>query len=233
MGSEVKNLWVDASACEGLQQRVEDDVCSVFLRWADRETPYFDEASDLFAELVRPAVMVQDNPQVADVLQMNLSFSEWFLFEYPLLRGLTPLELCASEAGVFGADANDRIIRLSQVADTQRFSQFSVLKAGEQGVLWLKDLIWGDEIELYQPDIARARDWGRSVLGLRAAKVDGIWLQVGKCCFCDKAPEVDHKEVQAPTKIRSEVSTGSLFLDLLRETIGSDGLYTPEARVVA
>lgn len=279
MGNDVKNLWVDTSALTGLQQKVDDDICSVFMRWADNEAPYFNEASDLFADLVRPAVMLQSNPSTADLIEMNLSFTEWFLFEYPLLRGLTPVELCAAEAGLDdggvgplselegvrcelstshfslhgvlhyagsasspvphdagacgGASSTDRAIRLSQVADTQRFSQFCIRKVGEDGLVTLHDLVYGDEIELRQTDIANTPEWRHCVFGLRVAKVDGAWLQVGKSCFCDKAPDTKCGRGSDPEAARVRPDTGSLFLDLLRETIGIDGFYTPEARVVA
>lgn len=279
MGNDVKNLWVDTSALTGLQQKVDDDICSVFMRWADNEAPYFTEASDLFADLVRPAVMLQANPTMADLIEMNLSFTEWFLFEYPLLHGLTPVELCAGEGpigedwagsaslgegmrcelstsrfslrGVLhyanspsgsspygaedgdGASSADRAIRLSQVADTQRFSQFCIKGVGADGLVKLRDLVYGEEIELRQADIASTPEWRHCIFGLRVAKVDGTWLQVGKSCFCDKAPDAELGQGTTPSPARVRPDTGSLFLDLLRETIGIDGFYTPEARVVA
>ncbi len=279
MGNGVKNLWVDTNALTGLQQKVDDDICSVFMRWADNEAPYFAEASDLFADLVRPAVMLQTNPTTADLIEMNLSFTEWFLFEYPLLRGLTPIELCAGEGDVGedwagsaslgegvrcelstsrfslrgvlhyanspsgsspcaagdgdGASSTDRAIRLSQVADTQRFSQFCIQEVGSDGLVKLRDLVYGEDIELRQADIAGTPEWRHCVFGLRVAKVDGVWLQVGKSCFCDKAPETERGQGSAPAPARVRPDSGSLFVDLLRETIGIDGFYTPEARVVA
>ncbi len=234
MAGKFRNLWVSAGDSGGIQSLVEKDICWVFDQWASHDAPYYEESAELFSELVRPQACYKLRPSSADLVEMNLAYTEWFLFEFPLLRGMTPLELSAGETGAWEEESsNDRAIRLSQVADTQRFSQFCISGAGERGAVRLVDVIRDEEIELNKPELAQNANWCRGIFGLRVAKVDGTWVLVGKNCFCDRAPYQDRSRAFLPTPLRSASSTGSLYLDLLRETIGLDGLYASDAKIVA
>ena len=220
----------------GVQQLVEADVFSVFARWADRGAPYFADAQDLFEQYVRPLAELSPAPRVDDLVQMNLAFTEWFLFEYKVCGGHTPVELSAGALDDAGdeQDANDRAIRLGQVADTQRFSQFAIEVADEAtGNVCLRDLMGEGRIELHRPEIVEHRRWRRGIISLRVAEVDGTFVEVGKTRLYDRAPEHGGAWGLEPTRLRPGPGTGSFFLDLLREVIGEDGWYVNEMRVVA
>lgn len=220
----------------GIQQLVEADVFSVFARWADRDAPYFADSQALFEELVHPLAEVASEPSVDDLVQMDLAFTEWFLFEYKICGGHTPVELSAGALDEAGAeqDANDRAIRLAQVADTQRFSQYVIEAVDEAtGNVCLRDLLGKGCVELHRPEIAGHRSWRRGIISLRVAEVDGAFVEVGKTRLYDRAPEHGGAWGLEPTRLRPGPGTGSFFLDLLREVIGEDGWYAHGMRVVA
>ena len=229
----------------GLYEQVDQDVLAVFKRWADRSAEYYERSAREFEERVRPAAYYVVVPRPGDVEFANICFTEWFLYEFALREGRSPLMWYVERPPV--RTPAERIRRLRQVAQTQRFSRFAIL--GKHRATWevdLADLSSGQELRVTAPMVCRKSGWKDGSVGLRVACVDEQWLSVGKAVLYDRNPGsvvsaaagfgADHGEqgdsvpdgAQTSGPCEGDVS----FLGLVHEVIGLGGAYADTRRMV-
>lgn len=226
-----------------LYQRVDEDILGVYKRWADGSKPYFERSRGEFSRLVNPRAYYDEAPDPNDIVLINLCFTEWFLFEFDLADGCTPLECYVAEPPT-GID-EESVQRLAQVATTQRFSRFAIcekLLASEDARLL--DLFTGEELLVHAPTVCKRRNWRRGTVSMRIACVDGRWMQTGKATLYDKAPAKAGCSILGEDKVtilaRKDGAWGflhrewseSYFLNLLYDVIGVAGAYTDTCRAV-
>lgn len=223
---------------------LDKDLFAVFRRWEDREAEYFERSRLAFEEAVRPAAYYERKPDPRFIVQANMAYTEWFLFEFGLAGGKTPLELFV-ERPPDGTRA-ERLGRLEQVAQTQRFSRFAIRdKRVETGELGVVDLRTGERLVVRNERACQMRTWRDGTLGQRIARVEGEWLLVGQTLLYDRASYEPLSErgpgdlegmiavamgPEGPTFVPRE-PTGSYFLDVLRDVIGIDGPYRSTLRL--
>lgn len=172
---------------EGIRGKVEDDVYSVYERWADRSAAYTRRARREFERAVDPLAFHLERPSLRSLMCVNLAFTEWFLFEFRLSGGLTPVEMTAGHPPA--EMPVDRCLRLGEVARTQFFSLFAIReKLPESGEVRLLDLRGGGEYLVQAGELCRMRNWRRGAVMLRIARVGGQWIYVGRTLFYDRAP---------------------------------------------
>lgn len=237
-----------------VHEKVCDDLYAAFLRWEDREAEYFERSRGEFERAVKPLVYRKRGATMNEITQMNLAYTEWFMFEFSMTGGMTPVELYLSEleekqaagntaeaeGGMSAAGLSERILRLYDVCLTQRFSRFAIAdKWPEEGRLRLVDLRTGKEQVVFDPVSSRCRRWRDGTLAVRIARVGGLWISVGKTALYDRSSyEVlsgegpgERGEGAADERGRLLPSSGSYFLDLLRDVAGADSPISHTLRV--
>lgn len=229
----------------GLYEQVDQDVLAVFKRWADRSAEYYERSAREFEERVRPAAYYVIVPRPGDVEFANICFTEWFLYEFALREGKSPLMWFVERPPA--RTPAERIRRLGQVAETQRFSQFAILdKHPKTREVDLADLCSGRELRVTAPMVCGKGGWKDGSVGIRIACVDGQWISVGKAVLYDRNPGSvvsaatgfgvghDEGEGSSPDEARPSGSReGDVsFLGLVREVIGLGGAYAGTRRMV-
>lgn len=221
----------------GIYGEVEQDMLRVFERWANREAPYFESSRRAFEAAVRPRACYAANPSQLEVEHMNLCYTEWFLFEYPLRGERSPLECFVGNPP---ADVSDsRLARLRELSETQRFARFAIRdRSVETGDLLLVDLASGAELPVHAGRACRRRSWREGTLSMRVARVDGLWMHVGRSLFYDRSPADAVGGGAAPAVSEGWGVVGrepgkSAYLRFLHDVIGLGGAYAHTARVLA
>lgn len=226
---------------ERLFKRVGGDVFAVFERWARRDAEYFERAQNEFERAVQPVAYHVICPTADEIDQMNIAFTEWFLFEFAVRDGMSPLrhfvqDMAERDSQGSGHRAHAaRLARLVQVADTQRFSRFQIAeKYPEERELVLVDIRTAERARVYDPVSSRRNTWRDGTLALRIARVDGRWLSVGKTALYDRESyELLSGEGPGERGEDSALpSSGSYFLDVLRDVAGVDSPISHTLRVV-
>lgn len=229
----------------GIDELVGRDLFMVFERWEDREAEYFDRSREEYERFVRPTVCYEEFPDPEVMKHVNICYTEWFLFEFLLARGMTPLELFVDEppAGVSEACLD----RLDQVAVTEAFSRFAIREKHLPGDrVRLYDLRAMREVIVRLPVVNRRSTWDDGTLSLRVARVDDEWVGVGKTLFYDRSPLVDEMEPGPGERdaccILAQADEGwhyvhhapssSYYLNFVHELIGIDGSCADSFRIV-
>lgn len=235
-----------------LHEEVSKDLEALFNRWYDRDEEYFERSRGEFELCVDPLVCYEEAPSVREVTQMNVCYTEWFLFEFDMREGHSPLELTARE-GFPGKAPKDealayrRLERLAQIADTQYFSRFSIKrKVPARECAHLVDIFTGEELLVHSPLICEKAHWGSGSLGMRVACVDGEWMDVGQSVFYDRAP-IESCDIEAPEELENRMemlrlpggrsvlrraASTSYYLNYLHDVIGLGGRYTESCRAL-
>ena len=214
----------------GRYDDVNDDLRRVFECWGRRGTDYFARAQDEYEEAVMPLVCYSDVADPFEVEQMNLSFTEWFLFEFDLGNGMTPVERFVADFA--STEPEERVRRLRQVAQTHRFSRFAIRdKDTVSGKMLLRDLRDGRERVVRAPVACRKSTWNEGTLSMRIARVEGEWIHVGLTMLYDRAPvplgSCGHEAPTALLRGRHE----SYFLSFLHDVMGLGGAYSGTMRL--
>lgn len=224
---------------------VERDIRRVYERWADRSADYFERSRMEYERYVRPAASFAERVTRQEMELINLTYTEWFLFEYELRDGLTPLECFVAQPPE--SAPTSCVNRLRQVAETQRFLRCAILeKSPEAGDVLLEDLGSGEAYLVQAPVAARRDSWRDGSLAIRIARVGGSWLHVGKTMLYDRAPPAlvtpgpGEPDGSAVVIAKTDEGWGfvhrewssSYFLNFLRDVIGIDGAYSESFRVV-
>ena len=225
--------------------KIWEDLYAVYRRWEDRSAEYFDRSRETFEDAVRPAAYYEKSASSPLVTQANMAYTEWFLFEFDLAGGRTPLELFIGAPPQVTASAC--VERLAQIAETQRFSRFAIRdKSLETSELRVVDLRTAEEHAVVNRIACERSTWRDGTLAQRIARVGGSWYFVGQTLLYDRA-SYEPCSGEGPGELEGTVTlacrpggfgfihrepSGSYFLDVLRDVIGIDGPYRDTLRVV-
>lgn len=215
---------------------VERAVDEAATYWIARKWAFLNQANEEFMTFVDPAVCYKDCLQENDVAMVNMCFSEWALFERPLRRGLTPLEVFVDTPPV-GTDART-VDLLRQVIATQFFSRFAILdKDALSHIAVLRDVRTDRRYDVFTPRVCNNERWHRGSIAMRIACADGAWQAVGQVYLYDVAP-VQSDAVDGPGEmhpedylIKPEAEFMGFYMRMLRDTFGIEGRYHESARL--
>lgn len=215
---------------------VERAVDEAATYWIARKWAFLNQANEEFMTFVDPAVCYKDCLQENDVAMVNMCFSEWALFERPLRRGLTPLEVFVDTPPV-GTDART-VDLLRQVIATQFFSRFAILDKDTQShIAVLRDVRTDRRYDVFTPRVCNNERWHRGSIAMRIACADGAWQAVGQVYLYDVAP-VQSDAVDGPGEmhpedylIKPEAEFMGFYMRMLRDTFGIEGRYHESARL--
>ena len=219
----------------GNYQDVKDAVQFAAEWWVKRKWTFLNEANEEFMEFVDPAVCYQDCLTEGDVVYLNMCFTEWVLFERPLRRGRTPLQMLAdeppSDAPAGAADV------LRQIDETQLFSRFAIKdKDRETGMVVLVDVRTDRRYDVYDPHICEVEHWVDGSIGVRIACVDGAWQAVGQVYLYDRSTPSAYQsdgpgEMHPEDYLRKpEAEFAGFYMRLVRDVIGVEGRYHESMR---
>lgn len=213
-----------------------DDIDCMALYWQGRKMDFLVPASTEFTDCINPMPDCADGFSPARTVMLNTCFTEWALFERPLAKGRTPLELFVEQRPV--ARPKKSWKRLRQVAETQFFSRFAIAgKHRKSGICTLEDMCTGSRYEVFDECLSSIDRWRDGTIGMRIACVDGEWLTVGHVHLYDVAtPEATRED--GPGAIHPEerdslppLMLESFYLRLVHDTMGADGRYAATAHI--
>lgn len=231
------------------QLRVSRDIGEMAAYWGERKSCWRDAAADEFEALVHPSAMREGMGFEQHVVMTNVYFTEWVLFERPLVHGRTPLQIyidrMAHSAGDDGWEAGgaagreDRLAmleRLRQVERTQFFSRFAIVDKDETaGRIVLSDVRTGRGYVVHDAVVASCSRWREGTICERIACVDGIWQPVGQARLYDRAPAAAPGACDGEDDAREELLRErgmTYYLQLLRDVLGVDGRFAHSLKIV-
>ncbi|HJG38070.1 hypothetical protein [Enorma phocaeensis] len=208
---------------------VTSDLDVVGRYWNDRKFEFLGPANDLFLSFVDPAFCHGEEPRM-EPDDLNMLFTNWLLFEFPVFDRKTPLEEFIAHPPK-GSDPT-RLMRLEQVARTQFFSRFAILdKDPGTGVAALSDVVTKRRYDVSDPFLCEKGRWKDGSIGMRIACVDGYWHIVGQTRLYDRA-RPEHTDRDGPgffheedRILRPEAQHMGFYLRMLRDIIGIEGRY--------
>lgn len=213
---------------------VDRDILDFVEYWGERKACWIDAASSEFEDYVHPFAMRMRSPSPRYLAMTNIYFTEWVLFERPLVYGRTPLQLYIGRSA--RTLPEDSLDRLRQVEHTQFFSRFAIVeKDMAASRVRLVDVWTGSAYEVLDPVICSVERWREGTIAERIACVDGVWRPVGQARLYDRAPAGqsiqddlgDHRDVGSQGE-----KVGSYYLRLLRDVIGADGRFSDTLKLV-
>lgn len=214
---------------------VERDIAEMVEYWGRRKIGWLDRAAEEFNALVAPFTYHVLDVTVMEIKTVNCYFTEWFMFERPLRDGKTPLQLYIDRSPDVGRKSLDR---LQQVMETQFFARFTIADKDRLAKMaTLCDVQTGTSYKVFDPCVCSRKNWSDGVIAQRIACVDGVWQVVGQARLYDVASAqktmTDGPGAVHPEDAGREPSTAdmSLYIRMLRDTIGIDGRYTPTFRL--
>lgn len=229
-----------------IYELVEEDIASVYVRWADRGAEYFERSRSEYERVVDPAAYYRQDPDMSELEAVNLSYTEWFLFEFGMRGGKSPVECYVDDPPSDATRA--QLGRLRQVADTQFFSRFGIEgKRRDEGDVELVDLMGGGGYVAHVPVACHRRSWRTGSLAVRIARVDGHWMQVGGMLLYDRSPSRRaagagpgefHEDVGVELgpdgwSLTERERSESYYLNFLHDVMGLGGAFTDTFRCVA
>lgn len=213
---------------------VDRDILDFAEYWGARKARWIDAASSEFEEYVHPFAMRMRSPLPRYLAMTNIYFTEWALFERPLIDGRTPLQLYIEQSA--RTLPEDSLDRMRQVERTQFFSRFSIVeKDVPSSSVRLVDVWTGSAYEVLDPVICSTERWREGTIAERIACVDGIWCPVGQARLYDCAPvgQSIQDDLGEPRDVGAQgEEAGSYYLHLLRDVIGVDGRFSNTLKLV-
>lgn len=173
----------------------------------------FDVARLIFEDAVDPDAYHKQTPSAGEIIQCNMAFSEWSLFDFDLGAGMTPLRRAARK------DPS-----LEEFADTQFYSLFWVIsQSRDQEVSVLRDSVTCEDFLVHDRTLARNARWSKGLLGSRIARVANEWRFAGQVHLHDNndippEPHVDSIDglgIQDP----------EAFITHVEQVMGHHGIY--------
>ena len=173
-----------------------------------------EQVADAFFDVVDPRQSLSDEEFERLIGLLN----EWFVFDFELESGLTPLweYLRENPEGLESA----QLELLEQVASTQFSSDFWLLEARpDEGLLVL--MPFHEEVEYLVADSRASTEMAgmKGALGLRVVCVDGQWLPAGTgIYYVDTVPTDELREM-----VRAYEGVAAMpFIELVKENYGPD-----------
>lgn len=206
--------------------------------WVKRKWSFLNQANEEFVSFVDPAVLYKECLTEEDVVLINMCFTEWALFERPVRRGRTPLQVLADTppAGMPEGFAG----ALRQIDESQLFSRFAILDKDRQaGVAVLRDCRTDRRYDVIAPRICSVDRWHDGSIGVRIGCVDGTWQVVGQVHIYDIASP-DTYVADGPGEMhpedylrKPEAEFAGFYMRLVRDVLGIEGRYHQSARARA
>lgn len=213
---------------------IDRDILGFAEYWGARKACWLGAAAEEFERAVRPVAAQFEGLPPQYVSMTNIYFTEWALFERPLIYGLTPLQLYIERAGRALPAAS--LDRLRQVERTQFFSRFAIVEKDAASCrVHLADVRTGRAYGVVDPVVCSTDRWREGTIAERIACVDGVWRPVGQARLYDRAPAGrsgldDAGDFGGEGRPRDEPD--SYYLQLLRDVIGMDGRFSDTMRLV-
>ena len=204
--------------------------------WIKRKWTFLNEANEEFVSFVDPAFYYQECLTPDEVATVSMCFTEWVLFERPLRRGKTPLQILRDEPP---RDAPEGVADILRAVDaSQEFSRFAICdKDVASGMVILRDVRTDRRYDVLDPHICAMEHWDVGTVAVRIACVRGMWQPVGQVYLYDHVPARENV-IDGPGEIhpedclcKPEAEYASFYLRLLRDILGIDGRYHKSARV--
>ena len=186
-----------------------DQVIDYFFR-SDEQT--VERACDGFIAYVDP------DPELDAQKErfLNGLMLEWFIFDYLLPSGLTPLE----EYVQHNPEGRGGIAlgRFKQAAQTQFCADFVIKEASaSKSLLVLETLEGGEEYRVLEYAASQQLDGQPGILGMRLVQVDGDWLTAGNPVYYFPVQPTDR--MLAMMREESEGESRS-FIDMVKTHFG-------------
>ena len=173
----------------------------------------FEVARRVFEELVDPEACHRDSPCAAEVMQCNMSFSEWALFDFDMGDGMTPILAFAK-----------RDPSIADFVNTQFYSRFWVISQDwSNGQSVLRDSLTCEDFLVHDKDLAKCTRWSTGTLGARIARVNGQWRFAGQIHFHDNAPA--EAKPHDPSAGGLGIQDPRTFITHAQQVIGHRGIY--------
>ena len=168
-----------------------------------------------FLALVDPDVD-EDDEQAEDLLH-SLCL-EWFLFDFKLENGKTPLEHLVADAPE--SISEKALDEFRQSAETHFSSTFLVAGAHPAlSLVTLEDLSTGQRYPVTDTSLSRGLPDGGGIIGARLVNVDGAWYFPGNPVFFLPVVPTD----RMLKMIREDANPKEEFIDLVRSHFGRKG----------
>lgn len=173
----------------------------------------FEVARIIFEDRVDPDAYHQETPSAGDIIQCNMAFSEWSLFDFDLGAGMTPLRRAARKDPT-----------LTEFADTQFYSLFWVIEQDkEKGVGLLRDMVTCEDFLVHDTALARNSRWAKGLLGSRIARVGDEWR------FAGQVHLHDNNDIPSEPHVASSDGLGiqdpEAFISHVEQVLGHHGIY--------
>ena len=217
--------------------QIEGDISRMASYWGARKARWRDAAGIEFEKIVRPFALYSDAPSREGIDAANMCFTEWALFDRPLERGRTPLQLYIERRPDGVADLE--VARLRQIEQSQFFSRFEIVsKDAASGCAVLRDVRTGRRYLVHDPFLCTNNRWQDGTIAERIGCVDDAWYVVGQARLYDHATPAQ-TEHDGPGEIHPEdrgdpiLRDAGFFLRLVRDVMGIEGRYTPTLSLFA
>ena len=168
-----------------------------------------EDASRLFAKTISPDLSAP--PEVQE--RLGALFAEWFIFDYQLPNGRTPLQDYVLENPE--QQSNSVIRRFKESVETQVAADFWISKVNAAaGLLELEAVEGGKTYFVYDWTLSKELDGTEGMLGMRIIQVEGRWVTAGNPIYYLPAKPTD----RAKDMMRD--SERSTFLDMVKLHFG-------------
>lgn len=173
-----------------MNELIEGSLRSVFRAWSYEQDDCIEKAQQLYKRVVNPIVYHEKYPSPEAFQHANLCFTEWFMFDFNMSDGHSPLESFLERAS---SDIPvEQRQTLKEIAASHVFSHFSIRhKNIDSGHVLLRDICSDADYTARLPNACQRTSWERGMLSVRIGCVGGTWHQVGKTMAYDRAPHLE------------------------------------------
>lgn len=204
-----------------LEQRIPtaEEVSELLKDVKRDEYELFELSRMVFETFVDPEVCHALERDAQAEMQCDMAFTEWMLFDFEPDAGMTLMKRAARRNREF-----------SEFTKTQFYSRFWVIEQHpKKGWSILRDTSTNIDYRVYDETIAQRRKWRKGTLGVRIARVKGVWYTAGQVYLHDNAKS----KPQPPSKDKGKRRCNDplAFLINVEQVIGHCGSYRESARI--
>lgn len=202
-----------------LEQRIptHEEINDILKEVKRDEYELFEFSRFMFETIVDPEAChaLQRDPDAE--MQCDMAFTEWMLFDFEPEPGMSLIKRAARKNREF-----------AEYAKTQFYSRFWVIEQHpKKGWSLLRDTFTNVDYRVYDDTIARRRKWRKGTLGIRIARVKGVWYAAGQLYLHDNAkskPQPACKE-----KHKGPRNNPLAFIVNVEQVIGHTGSFRESA----